>query len=99
MGIDREALEAAGLVSPHGGERFVERVTFPISDKRGRIVGFGARAVADAKPKYLNSPETKIFNKRSLLYGGARRRRLHGCTHALPIWDKKRGCNFGHGDD
>jgi DNA primase len=69
VGIDREALEAAGLLSPRGGERFVERVTFPISDKRGRIVGFGARAVGDAKPKYLNSPETKIFNKRSLLYG------------------------------
>jgi DNA primase len=42
---------------------------FPISDRRGRIVGFGARAMGDAKPKYLNSPETEIFNKRSLLYG------------------------------
>jgi DNA primase len=42
---------------------------FPISDRRGRIVGFGARAMGDAKPKYLNSPETVLFNKRSLLYG------------------------------
>ena len=69
VGIDREALEAAGLVSRRGGERFVERVTFPISDKRGRIAGFGTRALRDRKPKYLNSPETEIFNKRSLLYG------------------------------
>ncbi len=69
VGIGREALEAAGLISPRGGERFVDRVTFPISDKRGRIVGFGARSLGNAKPKYLNSPETEIFNKRSLLYG------------------------------
>ena len=69
VGLGRETLEAAGLISPRGGERFVDRVTFPISDKRGRIVGFGARSLGDAKPKYLNSPETELFNKRSLLYG------------------------------
>ena len=69
VGLDRSALEAAGLLSPRGGERFVDRVTFPISDLRGRIVGFGARTLGDAKPKYLNSPETELFNKRSLLYG------------------------------
>ena len=69
VGLDRGALDAAGLLSPRGGERFVDRVTFPISDLRGRIVGFGARTLGDAKPKYLNSPETDLFNKRSLLYG------------------------------
>ncbi|MBA3474125.1 MAG: DNA primase, partial [Rubrobacter sp.] len=69
VGLNRGALEAAGLLSQRGGERFVDRVTFPISDRRGRIVGFGARALGDAKPKYLNSPETELFNKRSLLYG------------------------------
>ena len=69
VGLGREAMEAAGLLSTRGGERFVDRVTFPISDRRGRIVGFGARSLGDAKPKYLNSPETEIFNKRSLLYG------------------------------
>jgi DNA primase len=67
--LDRVALEDAGLLSQRGGERFVDRVMFPISDRRGRIVGFGARALGDAKPKYLNSPETELFNKRSLLYG------------------------------
>jgi DNA primase len=67
--LDRVALEDVGLLSQRGGERFVDRVMFPISDRRGRIVGFGARALGDAKPKYLNSPETELFNKRSLLYG------------------------------
>ncbi len=67
--LDHGVLEVAGLLSQRGGERFVDRIMFPISDRRGRIVGFGARALGDAKPKYLNSPETELFNKRSLLYG------------------------------
>jgi DNA primase len=69
VGLDRDALDDAGLIAPRGGDRFAGRVTFPISDKRGRIVGFGARSLGHTKPKYLNSPETELFNKRSLLYG------------------------------
>jgi len=69
LGIQRSSLDASGLLSSRGGERFAGRVTFPISDRRGRIVGFGARTLGDAQPKYLNSPETEIFNKRDLLYG------------------------------
>ena len=69
LDLDRRILDAAGLLSPRGGERFAGRITFPISDRRGRIVGFGARTLGDAQPKYLNSPETEIFNKRDLLYG------------------------------
>ena len=69
LGIDRKILDAAGLLSARGGERFAGRITFPISDRRGRIVGFGGRALGDDHPKYLNSPETEIFNKRDLLYG------------------------------
>jgi DNA primase len=69
LGLDRKVLDAAGLLSARGGERFAGRITFPISDRRGRIVGFGARALGDDHPKYLNSPETEIFNKRDLLYG------------------------------
>lgn len=67
--IDRKSLDEAGLLSPRGGERFAGRITFPISDRRGRIVGFGARALGDDEPKYLNSPETGLFSKRDLLYG------------------------------
>lgn len=69
LDIDRKILDAAGLLSQRGGERFSGRITFPISDRRGRIVGFGARAMGDAQPKYLNSPETEVFNKRDLVYG------------------------------
>jgi DNA primase len=69
LDLDRDILEAAGLLSARGGERFAGRITFPISDRRGRIVGFGARTLGDAQPKYLNSPETDVFNKRDLLYG------------------------------
>lgn len=67
--LDRRTLDAAGLLSSRGGERFAGRITFPISDRRGRMVGFGARALGDDHPKYLNSPETDVFNKRELLYG------------------------------
>ena len=69
LDLDRAVLDAAGLLSSRGGERFLGRITFPISDRRGRIVGFGGRALGDARPKYLNSPETEVFNKRDLLYG------------------------------
>lgn len=69
LDLGRPILDAAGLLSSRGGERFAGRITFPISDRRGRIVGFGARALGDDHPKYLNSPETEVFNKRELLYG------------------------------
>lgn len=48
---------------------FRNRVMFPIRDKRGRVVGFGGRVIDDSMPKYLNSPETRIFHKGSELYG------------------------------
>ncbi|MEW6720484.1 MAG: DNA primase [Thermodesulfobacteriota bacterium] len=71
-GIDPARAEAAGLlVSSDRGhrERFRGRVLFPVADSRGRICGFGGRAVDDAVPKYLNSPESELYRKSSLLYG------------------------------
>jgi DNA primase len=71
-GIEPARAEAAGLLLPYGSgfrERFRGRVVFPIGDARGRICGFGGRAVDDAVPKYLNSPESEIYRKSSLLYG------------------------------
>ncbi len=62
----------AGLVITDRGEpydRFRERLTFPIHDRRGRVVSFGARGFGDAVPKYLNGPETVIYRKGSFLYG------------------------------
>ncbi len=50
--------------------RFDNRITFPIKDLKGRIVGFGGRTISGGgKPKYINSPETPIFSKKKILYG------------------------------
>jgi DNA primase len=72
-GIDLARASAAGLLAPREGggyrERFRGRLIFPVSDARGRVCGFGARALDDAPPKYLNSPESPIYRKSSLLYG------------------------------
>lgn len=48
---------------------FRDRIMFPIRDKRGRVIGYGGRVMGDDTPKYLNSPETRIFHKGSELYG------------------------------
>lgn len=48
---------------------FRDRIMFPIRDKRGRVIGFGGRVLEDGGPKYLNSPETRIFHKGHELYG------------------------------
>lgn len=74
-----EILVEAGLLQPgtegkRPYDRFRNRLTFPLADERGRVVGFGGRALAGEEPKYLNSPETPVFSKNRLLYGfsGAR---------------------------
>ena len=72
LGFSDETMLAAGLLvegerGPY--DRFRGRVMFPIHDDRGRVVGFGARALDDSTPKYLNTPQTPIFDKGSLLYG------------------------------
>lgn len=65
--------EKAGLIVPKksGGfyDRFRNRIIFPIFDIAGQVIGFGGRVMDDAKPKYLNSPETPVYNKRNTLYG------------------------------
>lgn len=50
-------------------DKFWNRVMFPIMDVNNRVIGFGGRVLGDAKPKYLNSPETKLFDKSRNLYG------------------------------
>ncbi|HUU42628.1 MAG TPA: DNA primase, partial [Planctomycetota bacterium] len=67
-------LAAGGLVLDRQGgrgfyDRFRSRAIFPIFDVRDRVVGFGGRALDDATPKYLNSPETGVFSKSTCLYG------------------------------
>lgn len=68
----RQLLDTGMLVKNDGGrlyDRFRDRIVFPIRDQRGRIVAFGGRVLGDDKPKYLNSPETPVFNKGRELYG------------------------------
>ncbi|GAB4262026.1 MAG: DNA primase [Methylomicrobium sp.] len=70
---DSKLLAEAGLLvakeGSDGYDRFRGRVMFPIRDKRGRVVGFGARVLDDSVPKYLNSPETPLFSKGNEVYG------------------------------
>jgi DNA primase len=73
-GFKVDELQAAGLIQKgrQGGhyDRFRSRITFPIRDQRGRVLGFGARALSpDSKPKYLNSPEGELYRKSHTLYG------------------------------
>ena len=67
---DQELIDS-GLVSQKGDriyDRFRNRLMFPIIDVRGNVIGFGGRVMDDTTPKYLNSPETVIFNKRKNLF-------------------------------
>ena len=78
-GFSVEELRAVGLVQRgrQGGQydRFRERITFPIRDVRGKVVGFGARAMrSEQGAKYVNSAETDLFRKSRLLYGLERAR-------------------------
>lgn len=71
-GYSVEDIIAAGLAIP--GERgpydrFRNRIIFPIRNIRGEVIGFGGRALGDAQPKYLNTPETPLFKKSEVLYG------------------------------
>lgn len=70
-GYTDDELREAGLVSEKNGrvfDRFRNRFMFPIIDVRGNVIGFGGRVMDDSTPKYLNSPETIIFNKRKNLF-------------------------------
>ena len=73
QGFPRERILEAGLATrkdrgrPY--DRFRDRILFPIWDASGRVVAFGGRALHDSGPKYLNSPESPIFNKSRILYG------------------------------
>ena len=73
-GLGPELLEAAGLVVPRKGgdgfyDRFRHRVMVPIKDRQGRVIGFGGRSLDGGEPKYLNSPETEVFEKGKNLFG------------------------------
>lgn len=71
-GFTPEELRAAGLVNQRGTDYFPFRLMFPLSDARGRIVGFQARKLREDDPlrgKYVNTPESELFKKSHVLYG------------------------------
>lgn len=70
--IKQQLFETGMLIKKDDGgyyDRFRERIMFPILDRRGRVIGFGGRILEQGEPKYLNSPETPIFQKGHELYG------------------------------
>lgn len=81
LGIEERVLLEAGLMGKRDdgttSPRFRGRLLFPIRDLRGRVVGFGGRILGPGEPKYLNSPETPIFHKGTMLYN------LHEAKQAI----------------
>ena len=74
QGLEPDVLVKAGLIlqnekTGNWYDRFRNRIVFPIFDQRAKILGFGARAMDDSLPKYLNSPETYVYKKGTQLYG------------------------------
>ena len=70
-GTDEKILLELGLISEKNGkyyDKFRNRVIFPIINTSGKVIGFGGRAIGDAMPKYLNSPENKVFQKKNNIY-------------------------------
>ncbi len=84
----RQQLETLGLlIKKQGGhyDRFRGRIIFPILDVRGHVIGFGGRILDKGEPKYLNSPETPLFHKRSQLYGLYQARQYSQLTRLLVV--------------
>jgi len=71
-GYTREELVAAGLANKRGNDYYGSRLIFPLADRQGRVLGFGARRLSEADPikaKYVNTPETELFQKGAVVYG------------------------------
>ncbi|HFD13506.1 MAG TPA: DNA primase [Crenotrichaceae bacterium] len=84
-----DKLEQLGLlIEKEDGKqyhRFRNRIMFPIRDRRGRVIGFGGRVLDQSTPKYLNSPETEIFQKRQEIYGLHQVLQAHDRLHRLLV--------------
>ena len=89
-GYDDQALVECGLiiVNEQGRryDRFRDRIMFPILDQRGNVIGFGGRVIGAGEPKYLNSPETPIFEKGRELYGLSQARKaIHDANRVIVV--------------
>jgi DNA primase len=91
QGIDEALLLDGGLIGRPGDgraayDRFRGRVMFPIADRAGRVIAFGGRITGEGQPKYLNSPDTPLFNKGHVLYGlAAAREAIHKSREAIVV--------------
>lgn len=94
LGYSEELIRQAGLVNTDERQgvydKFWNRVIFPIMDANSRVIGFGGRVMGDGKPKYLNSPETPVFDKSRNLYGlnaarSSRRKNLIICEGYMDV--------------
>ena len=87
--VEVHEIVEAGLAHPARGgqarDRFRHRLVFPIRDERGSTLGFGARALGDAVPKYLNSPETAAYHKSAALFGIDRARHAISREHTAVV--------------
>jgi DNA primase len=84
-GYTQDELLAAGLVNRRGNDYYAGRLVFPLSNARGRVLGFGARRLHDDDPikaKYVNSPEGELFRKSRIVYG------LHRARAAIAKQDE-----------
>ena len=102
-GYDDEILKESGLFTYEKGvrEKFWNRVIFPIMDINNKVIGFGGRVMGDGKPKYLNSPETKLFDKSKNLYGlnvarSARKNNLIICEGYMDVISMHQALTPGH---
>lgn len=87
-GYSREELGQAGLSVLKGDnayDMFRDRAMFPIIDQQGNVLGFGGRAMGDAKPKYLNTADTPVFNKRKGVYAINQVRKLRDLKRVLLV--------------
>ena len=79
----QDAPDAASAGAPR--DYFLNRIIFPITDRRGRAIAFGGRALGESRAKYLNSPETPLFHKGRVLYNQARARQAAHDTGELIV--------------
>ena len=87
--LQKELVETGMMIEKENGhayDRFRDRIMFPIRNRRGQVLGFGGRVIDKGEPKYLNSPETKLFHKGKELYGlYEMRRQLRNIDHIIIV--------------
>ncbi len=94
--IPRKDLEAAGLITSRGQDKFVNRLMFSITDVQGRVIGFGGRTLGEDRAKYVNSPTTRLFNKSDCLYGLDQARHAIVKNHTAVVVEGYTDCIMAH---